>query len=95
MRGPGRNNVDLTLTRDFRIRDRYGLSFMASATNAFNHTQFLPGSYTMALGSVQVTSVPAQGIVAGESQATTTGYGTHNLNTFSPRQMILEMRLRF
>jgi hypothetical protein len=95
MRGPGRNNVDLTLTRDFSIRDRYGLSFMASATNAFNHTQFLPGSYTMALGSVQVTSIPAQGIVAGESQATTTGYGTHNLNTFSPRQMILEMRLRF
>lgn len=49
----------------------------------------------MALGSVQVTSIPAQGIVAGESQPTTTGYGTHNLHTFAPRQMILEMRVRF
>jgi len=68
---------------------------MANVTNAFNHTQFLPGSYNMNLGSVQVSDMPAEGIVAGEAQATTTSFGTHNLTTFAPRQMILEMRLRF
>ncbi len=95
MRGPGRNNVDLTLARDFRISEIYACSFMANVTNAFNHTQFLPGTYNMNLGSVQVTDVPATGIKAGEAQATTTSFGAHNLNTFAPRQMVLELRVRF
>jgi hypothetical protein len=95
MRGPGRNNLDFTLMRDFRLGEKYSLSFMANVTNAFNHTQFRPGSYNMNLGAVQVSDIPAQGIVAGEAQATTTSYGAHNLSTFDPRQMILEMRLRF
>uniref|UniRef100_Q027I8 Cna B domain protein n=1 Tax=Solibacter usitatus (strain Ellin6076) TaxID=234267 RepID=Q027I8_SOLUE len=94
MRGPGRNNLDLTLTRDFRIRERYSLSFRANVTNALNHTQFRTGSYNMGLGSTQVTDVPAQGLVAGQGQSAAT-YGSHNLNTFDPRQMIMEMRLRF
>jgi hypothetical protein len=34
MRGPGRNNIDLTLTRDFRVTERFSASFMANVTNA-------------------------------------------------------------
>jgi hypothetical protein len=94
MRGPGRNNVDFTLTRDFRVREKYTLSFMANVTNALNHTQFRTGSYNMALGGIQVSDVPAQGLVAGQGQSAAT-YGSHNMNTFDPRQMILEMRVRF
>ena len=33
-------------------------------------------------------------LAAGETQ-NPGGYGSHNMNTFDPRQMILEMRLRF
>jgi hypothetical protein len=94
LRGPGRNNLDLSLTRDFRIKERYTVSFLANLTNSLNHTQFRPGSFTMGLGAVQVTDIPAQGVVAGESQNAST-YGSHNMNTFDPRQMILELRLRF
>jgi hypothetical protein len=94
MRGPGRNNVDLTLTRDFRVHEKYTVSFMANVTNAFNHTQFRTGSYNMGLGGTQVSDVPAQGLLAGEGQSAAT-YGSHNLNTFDPRQMILEMRVKF
>jgi hypothetical protein len=94
MRGPGRSNVDLTLSRDFRIRERYTLYFMANVTNVFNHTQFRPGSFSMGLGSIQVSDIPAQGLVAGETQ-NPGAYGSHNMNTFDPRQMSLEMRLRF
>jgi hypothetical protein len=94
MRGPGRNNVDFTLTRDFRVREKYTLSFMANVTNALNHTQFRTGSFNMALGGIQVTDVPAQGLVAGQGQSAAT-YGSHNMNTFDPRQMIVEMRVRF
>jgi len=94
MRGPGRSNIDLTLSRNFRFRESYVLYFMANVTNALNHTQFRPGSYTMGLGSIQVSDLPASGVVAGESQ-TPGAYGSHNLNTFDPRQVVLEMRLRF
>jgi hypothetical protein len=94
MRGPGRNNVDVTLTRDFRVREKYTVSFMANVTNVLNHTQFRPGSYNMALGGIQSTDVPAQGLLAGQGQSAAT-YGSHNLNTFDPRQMILELRVKF
>jgi hypothetical protein len=63
-------------------------------TNALNHPQFRSGSYNMALGAIQTTDVPAQGLLAGEAQGAAT-YGSHNMNTFDPRQMIMEVRLRF
>jgi hypothetical protein len=94
LRGPGRSNLDLTLSRDFRFRERYSISFMANVTNVFNHTQYRPGTFNMALGGIQVSDIPAQGVVAGEGQSAST-YGSHNMNTFDPRQVILEMRLRF
>jgi len=94
MRGPGRDNFDISLSRDFRIMEKYTVSFHANVTNALNHTQFRPGSYNMALGTTQVTSIPAQGLVAGEGGSAAT-YGSHSLLTFDPRQMILEMRFRF
>ena len=62
----GRNNFDISLLRDFRIKERYTASFSARVSNALNHTQFLPGSYNMNLGTVQTTSTPSQGLVAGE-----------------------------
>jgi trimeric autotransporter adhesin len=94
MRGPGRSNMDLTLTRDFRVNEKYTVSFMANVTNALNHTQFRTGSFNMGLGATQVSDVPAQGLLAGEGQSAAT-YGSHNLNTFDPRQMVMEMRVRF
>jgi trimeric autotransporter adhesin len=94
MRGPGRSNLDFTLTRNFRVRERYNFAFMANVTNAFNHTQFRAGSYSMGLGSIQVSDVLASGLLAGQSQSPG-AYGSHNMNTYDPRQMILELRLRF
>jgi hypothetical protein len=67
---------------------------MANVTNVLNHTQFRTGSYNMALGGIQTTDAPAQGLRAGQGQSAAT-YGSHNMNTFDPRQMIVEMRFRF
>ncbi len=94
LRGPGRNNFDFSLTRNFRFKEKYDVSFHANVTNALNHTQFRPGSFNMALGSMQTTAVPAQGLLPGEGQSAAT-YGSHSMLTFDPRQMILEMRFRF
>jgi hypothetical protein len=40
LRGPGINNWDTALFKDFPIRERMGLQFRWELYNAFNHTQF-------------------------------------------------------
>ena len=39
-RGPGINNFDLSLLKDFYVYERVHMQFRAEAYNAFNHTQF-------------------------------------------------------
>jgi hypothetical protein len=40
VRGPGTNNFDMTLFKNFPIRDRVNVQLRFEAFNAFNHTQF-------------------------------------------------------
>jgi hypothetical protein len=40
IRGPGVNNFDLTILKNFPIRERFQLQFRCEMYNAFNHTQF-------------------------------------------------------
>jgi hypothetical protein len=51
--GPGRTNFDLSLFKDFPIRERVKMQFRAESFNIFNHPQFgLPG------GSIGSASAP-------------------------------------
>jgi hypothetical protein len=40
IRGPGSKNFDLSVVKNWRMRDRYNLQFRAEMFNAFNHTNF-------------------------------------------------------
>jgi len=40
IRGPGRNNFDLALLKNFAFHERFRMEFRAEAFNAWNHTQF-------------------------------------------------------
>jgi hypothetical protein len=40
IRGPGTKNFDLSVVKNWRIRDRYSLQFRAEMFNAFNHANF-------------------------------------------------------
>jgi len=40
IRGPGRNNFDLSLLKNFAFTERFRMEFRAEAFNAFNHTEF-------------------------------------------------------
>src|SRR6202034_10218 len=40
VRGPGQNNVDLSLSKTFQLYERLHLEFRGDAFNAFNHTQW-------------------------------------------------------
>jgi len=39
--GPGINNVDLSIFKNFKFNERSSLEFRIEFFNAFNHTQFL------------------------------------------------------
>jgi len=41
VRGPGINNVDLSIFKNFKFSERTNLQFRTEFFNAFNHTQFL------------------------------------------------------
>jgi hypothetical protein len=40
VRGPGQNNLDLSLSKTFQIYDRLNAQLRADAFNFFNHTQW-------------------------------------------------------
>ena len=53
LRGPGQNNVDLSLSKQFPIYDRLHVEFRADAFNAFNHSQWTGVNTTYPSGSDQ------------------------------------------
>jgi hypothetical protein len=91
IRGFGRNNLDFTVSREFRIKERASLEASAYFTNFLNHTQFT--SYNMGLGSTNTVNNPSIGLLPGMS--TNASFGTYGLGTRQPRQGILSLRLRF
>jgi len=46
IRGPGHNNFDLALLKNFAFTEKFRMEFRAEAFNAFNHTQFEGNSNT-------------------------------------------------
>lgn len=87
------NNVSMALRRSFRIAERYAVDLQANATNLFNHTQFSPTSWSMALGNTSITSNLNSGLAQGYGQAAT--YGAHGTATLDPRLMELQIKFRF
>ena len=53
VRGPGQNNVDLSIAKTFPLFESLHLEFRADAFNAFNHTQWTGVNTTYPSGSTQ------------------------------------------
>ncbi len=92
VRGPGINNFDLSLFKDFSLPHIKGLGgteaprlqFRTEFFNAFNHTQF---------GSIDTTYVPAQD-VAGSGVSSSAPFGTVN-GMRAPREIQFALKLLF
>jgi len=80
IRGPGTNNWDLSLFKNFRIRERVRLQFRGEFYNAFNHTQFS--------GMDTTTRFDAQGRQVNQRLGEFTG-------SAPPRRIQLALRLSF
>src|SRR5262249_18337940 len=97
MRGPGRFNIDMSLRRTFKIRERWNLEFAANATNLLNNTQ-LAANYSGALGGTDTAVNAASGLQPGMG-ANGNPFGVLTLagtnSVFDPRQVVMNLRLRF
>lgn len=95
IRGAGRWNVNMSLQKQFAIRESVKLQISAEASNLFNNTQFRP-SMNLNLGGT-FTNVNAaqraQGIRPGMIQ--NDSFGTWAMSTFDPRQIELRLRIFF
>lgn len=92
--GPGRNNMNLSVEKSFRIREKVQMQFSAEATNFFNSVQFKPRMNSVSVGALQPTPDPSRGLAVG--MGTNSNYGTLNASqTFDPRQIELRVRIRF
>jgi hypothetical protein len=92
IRGNGMHSWNLTVDRNFMIREKASIEFSAQFTNAFNHSQFRPG-YTMSLGNQNIQPSNPTGLQVG--QGTSNNYGTMSTATFDPRQIELVLKIRF
>ncbi|MEO8592663.1 MAG: TonB-dependent receptor [Candidatus Solibacter sp.] len=92
LRGPGRFNLDMSLRRTIKLREKMGLEISAEASNLLNNSQ-QSGSYSGGLGATTVTPNPAIGLQAGMGNSET--FGTIGTGTFPAREVVMQMRLRF
>ncbi|MEO8592385.1 MAG: TonB-dependent receptor [Candidatus Solibacter sp.] len=92
LRGPGRFNIDMSLRRNIKLRERMSLEISAEAANLLNSSQ-QSGSYAGALGNTTVTPNASIGLVQGMGSSDT--YGTIGNGTFPAREVVMNMRLRF
>jgi hypothetical protein len=92
LRGPDRFNIDLSLRRSFKIRERLTLEVAANATNVLNHTEF-NGNFNGSLGSTNLVNNPSAGLMPGYGTSST--FGTLTNATFDPRQIMMQARVIF
>lgn len=86
--GPGVNNWDLSLQKQFSLKERLHLQLRADAFNVFNHTQFSGVNNTIQWYSVEYP------VLLNPSSAKIDGFGTVS-GARDPRIMQLMVRLQF
>ena len=93
LRGPRYSNVDMTINRQFKVREGIRFELAANFTNAFNHPNFMNSGYNFSAGTTAVDGPPGSGLFAGMNS--NNNFGTHGLSTFEPRQIMFMGKLRF
>ncbi len=92
VRGPGRFNTDLNLSRTFRLTEKKELEFVANVTNAMNQTQLMP-SGNLNIGTALTTKNGQDAQYGWGSNFALSG--NNGLGTYEPRQVELKLRLQF
>lgn len=92
LRLPSFQDVNLNITRQFKLREGYNLEFLMEATNLFNHTNFMPGAVN------NTFSTPILSPSNGSSEVGENGNpdaGTLSPDTMDPREITFTARFTF
>jgi hypothetical protein len=92
--GPGINNWDISLQKQFSLKERFKLQLRADAFNAFNHTQFSGINSTVTYASLTNPTPTNLYLKADGTVNNINGFGTVN-GARDPRIMQLLLRLQF
>ncbi len=92
-RAPGRYNVNLSLAKNFAIRERIEATLSAEATNLFNNTQWRPTALNGGTGAPIVSPNAARNERVGQLQ--NQNFGSLAMAFFDPRQVEFRLRVRF
>ena len=87
--------MNLSLQKEFRIRESISAQFSAEATDLLNNVQLRPAVTASTGGTFAALSAAqkAQGIQSGMIQ--NESFGTYTMSTFDARQIELRLRFRF
>jgi hypothetical protein len=92
--GPGINEWDMSLQKQFSIKERLKLQFRADAFNVWNHTQFSGVNATATFASLSNWTLTNGYLKSDGTVNNINGFGTVN-GSRSPRIMQLVIRLQF
>jgi hypothetical protein len=96
LRGPGENEINLAIRREFPLKDRLHLQFRAEAFNLFNHPNF--GALNLTCGTSTPGAVCTNPLLgqATNTLANALGGGLSQLyQQGGPRSMQLSLKLIF
>jgi trimeric autotransporter adhesin len=93
LRLPAFQNVNLNITRQIQLTERYRLELLGEFTNFFNHPNFLPGAVSNGVSSI--TSVSSLPTGAGIGENGSSSFGTLSPDMMDPRQVTLTARFTF
>jgi Carboxypeptidase regulatory-like domain/TonB-dependent Receptor Plug Domain len=91
---PGTNNNDISLHKDFAVKERYHLQFRADAFNALNHTQFSGINSTVNYASLTNLTPTNLYLKPDGTVNNINGFGTVS-GARNPRIMQLMIRIQF
>lgn len=86
-------NLDLTVSKDFRIAERVGITFSAQFANVLNHMQ--PQDPNLDIQDASSWGVVVDQSRTGSTAATNTSYGGPTVPVFNPRQIEFGLRIHF
>jgi hypothetical protein len=94
-RSDNRFNIDMSIRREFGLPSSTTFEIGADIMNLLNNAQF-NGAYNGALGGTvtnPTAAQAAQGLRAG--MGSSNSFGTRNMSTYNPRQMMLRATVKF
>jgi hypothetical protein len=93
LRMPSFQNVNLSVSRKFPVREGVEFEILAEATNAFNRSNYSPNDVNNNYGGLVTLPDPSSNSKVGEN--TNGAAGAMGLGYLDPRQMTLSARFNF